>query len=76
MARERMNLFLKVMVAIETSHEELSSAGYLERGPAGVYSRVHHNLIRALHRLIIEEGEDEPGFEAIKASADCFARRN
>lgn len=72
----RMNFFLKVMVAIETNHRKLAATGYLQQSPAENCSRVHHNLIRALHRLIIEHGNSEPTFEEIKQTADFFATRN
>jgi hypothetical protein len=72
----RMNAFLKVMVAIETNHKKLATTSYLIQAPEGNFSRVHHNLIRALHRLIIEEGKDKPTFEEIKRLADSLAQRN
>jgi hypothetical protein len=74
--QERMNLFLKVMVAIESNHEKLAKTSYLAQFPTDNYSRVHHDLIRALHRLIIEQGNSVPSFEEIKQTADFFATRN
>jgi hypothetical protein len=76
LGEERMNLFLKAMVAIEANHKNLADAGYLRQFPEANYSRVTHSLIRALHRLIIEQGKTEPTFEEIKEASDFFAARN
>jgi hypothetical protein len=75
-AEERMNAFLKAMVAIESNYEKLTAVGYLNQVPAGNYSRVSHNLIRALHRLIVEKNKDNPTFDEIKETADFFSSRN
>jgi hypothetical protein len=74
--QERMNFFLKVMVAIESNHQKLAATGYLSQSSSDNYSRVHHNLIRALHRLVIEQGNNKPTFDEIKQTADFFASRN
>jgi hypothetical protein len=76
MASERMELFLKVMVSIEANHRKLAKSGYLTQLPAHNCSRVSDNLIRALHRLIIEDGAASPTFDQISETADLFASRN
>jgi hypothetical protein len=74
--QERMLAHQRVMMTIDRHRKRLAEFGYVRLGSDSHASWIHDNVVRALHRLIIEQGNADPPIDEIKRITEFFISRN
>ena len=74
--QERILAFQKVMQMIRQKRKELVKLGYAKLGSGSQINWMHHNVVRAFHRLVIDLDKMKPSNDEIRETIEFFVTRN
>ncbi len=73
---ERILAFQRVMQAIDRHRKPMADLGYVRLGSDSRVNWMHRNLVRAFHRLLIEQKKRNLSIDEIKQTMEFFTSRN
>jgi len=74
--RDKMLAFQRVMQAIRRNKTQLVDRGYARLGADSEINWMHRNVVRAFHRLILEQAKRDPSADEIGQTIEFFTSRN